>query len=67
MPGWLESFLIALFLAVGEKLAAKGRVKIDQWKDMSEAIKRGEKYDQVIKDPNSSLEDRLRAEDELGS
>lgn len=67
MPGWLESLLVTLFIAIGEKLVAAGKVEAGKWIDMQDAIKRGKKYDQIIKDPNSSLEDRLRAEDELGS
>jgi len=65
MPGWLESLLIKLIFALGDVLIAKGSKYYAKWSDMREAIKKADKYEEVINNPDSSLEDRLRAEDDL--
>lgn len=69
MPGWLESFLIKLFLALGSMLLSKGKIKAENWLSVQAELKENEKkadeYQKVVDKPNSTREDRRRAEDDL--
>lgn len=67
MSQMLSKFLIQLFITLGDLLITKGAKAYQQWSDMKAAIAKGQKYDKIVNDPNSSLADRLKAEDELGN
>lgn len=66
MNVWFDQFLIKLFFALGDILVSKGKVKIDKWNEYRKAHEKSEKYEKIVQNPNSSLEDKLKAEDELG-
>lgn len=69
MPGWIEKFLIALFVALGERLFAKGEAYAKSWKSLRDELSQNEKkaneYQGVVDNPESTREDRRRAEDDL--
>jgi hypothetical protein len=69
MPGWLESFLIKLFLALGGMLLSKGKIKAENWLSLQEELgnntKKAEDYQKVVDKPDSTREERRRAEDDL--
>ncbi|WP_413581099.1 hypothetical protein [Bdellovibrio sp. HCB288] len=65
----MESFLIALILAAGERLAAKGKIKMERWSDFQAELKSNQiaasKYQEVVNSKAASREERRKAEDEL--
>ena len=61
----IEKFLIKFFIALGEHLAAKGLIKAQEWIAYKERIGEAEDYSKVVDKPNSSREERRRAEDEF--
>lgn len=65
MPGWLESFLIALFLAVGKKLAARGLILVEELVAIETKIKKAKEYQKIADKPDNTREERRRAEDDF--
>lgn len=69
MPGWLESFLIKLFISLGNHLVSKGIVKAEKWINVQAELAANEKkageYQKVVDKPDSTREERRRAEDDL--
>jgi hypothetical protein len=69
MPGWLESFLIKLFLALGSMLLSKGKIKVEGWlaieAELKANTKKAEDYQKVVDKPDATREERQRAEDDL--
>lgn len=67
----MESFLVALAMAILKYYAPKGVESVLKWWHEQELLKANEKgalkRDTIINDPNASLEDKLRANDEFGA
>lgn len=72
MPAWIGKLLAPIFLALGEFLLSKGKSFI-AWLQLQEKIKdelkentkRAEEYQKVVDKPDSTREERRRAEDDL--
>ena len=56
-----------LFLALGDYLFTQGTEYYKSWQDYKSALKKASDYDDTIKKPDSSIDDKLNANDELGS
>lgn len=67
MSLWFDQFLIKLFITLGDILFSQGSEYFHSWQDYKAAIKKAEKYEDKIKDPKSSIDDKLNANDEFGS
>ena len=61
----LESFLIKLFFALGDRLITEGSEYFQNWLDLKEAVERARKYKEVVDKPVNTREERRKAEDEL--
>lgn len=63
----MESFLVALSMAILEKVLTKGTIAFGQFLALKKALEENEKnakaYEAVVKDPKATREDRKRAED----
>lgn len=56
-----------LFITLGDILFSQGSEYFQTWQAYKAAIKKAEKYEDKIKDPKSSIDDKLNANDEFGS
>lgn len=56
-----------LFIALGDYLFSQGSEYFHSWQDYKAALKKASDYDDTIKKPDSSIDDKLNANDELGS
>lgn len=68
MSGWLESFLISLFIAIGDRLVAKGMLKAEEFLKTKAEIEKAREYQKIIDKPGgASREERRKAEDDMYS
>lgn len=65
MPGWLESLLVSLALAVLEKLLKQGSEAANKFLELRKAIEKARKYQKVVDSPINSREERRHAEDDF--
>lgn len=61
----LESLLIKLFFALGDRLITEGSEYFQNWLDLKEAVEKARKYKEVVDKPGNTREERRKAEDEL--
>ena len=68
MPGWLESFLISLFITIGDRLVAKGMLKAEEFAKTRAEIEKAREYQKIVDKPGgASREERRKAEDDMYS
>lgn len=65
----MQTFLIKLALAILESYLVKGSKAFDHYLELKSELlenkKKAIKYDQVVKNPNASREERKKIEDDL--
>ena len=65
----MQTFLIKLALAILESYLVKGSEAFDHYlklrSELLENKKKADNYDQVVKNPNASREERKKIEDDL--
>lgn len=67
----MQAFLVAIAVEIikhyGDKMGEAAKKQIAKAILIKQSDEKAEKYEEIIKDPNATLEDMLRANDELGS
>ena len=61
----MQSFLIALFIAIGKQLMAWGLLEAEDIQRVETKIKAAKEYQKVVDKPDNTREERRRAEDDL--
>lgn len=61
----MQSFLVALFIAIGKQLAAWGLVKAQEIYDLEMKLKKAREYKKTVDKPDNTREERRRAEDDF--
>lgn len=65
----IESFLVALCMAILEKLITKGSIAFSHYmalkKELDENDEKYKKYKKVVDDPKATREERRKAEDDV--
>lgn len=61
----MQSFLVALFVAIGKQLAAWGLVKAQEIYDLEMKLKKAREYKKTVDKPDNTREERRSAEDDL--
>lgn len=61
----MQSFLIALFMAIGKQLVAWGLLKGEELIAIEKRIQEAREYQKVVDKPGNTREERRRAEDDF--
>ena len=61
----MQSFLVALFIAIGKQLAAWGMIKAQEIYDLEMKLKKAREYKKTVDKPDNTREERRRAEDDF--
>lgn len=61
----MQSFLVALFIAIGKQLAVWGLIKAQEIYDLEMKLKKAREYKKTVDKPDNTREERRRAEDDF--
>ena len=61
----MQSFLVALFIAIGKQLAVWGMIKAQEIYDLEMKLKKAREYKKAVDKPDNTREERRRAEDDF--